>query len=82
MEILSELLEPILHAAAEQDSRLRYFACESLYNVTKAVRTLLISHHFNALFITVSKLICDQDQNVRSGAELLGFYQKFIYPVL
>jgi vacuole morphology and inheritance protein 14 len=51
--------------------RLRYFACESLYNVTKAVRTLLVDDHFNSLFITVSRLNSDGDQNVRSGAELL-----------
>ena len=35
-------MEPILSAIVETDSRLRYFACESLYNVTKVVRTQLI----------------------------------------
>ena len=39
---LLDLLEPILSAIVETDSRLRYFACESLYNVTKVVRTQLI----------------------------------------
>ena len=39
---LKDLLEPILSAIVETDSRLRYFACESLYNVTKVVRTQLI----------------------------------------
>ena len=31
-----ELLEPILDALIDNDSRVRYFACESLYNVVKA----------------------------------------------
>lgn len=39
---IKDLLEPILSAIVETDSRLRYFACESLYNVTKVVRTQLI----------------------------------------
>ena len=39
---LTDLLEPIFHASVESDSRVRYFACESLYNVTKVVRTQLI----------------------------------------
>ena len=49
---LTELLGPILHAAQESDSRLRYFACESLYNVTKAVRTQLIQDWISTFFCT------------------------------
>lgn len=69
---LTELLEPILCAATESDSRLRYFACEALYNVAKAVRGVLIDTHFVNLFVIVGKLNSDVDQNVRSGTELLG----------
>ena len=69
---LTELLEPIFCAATESDSRLRYFACEALYNVAKAVRGVLIDTHFVNLFVTVGRLNSDVDQNVRSGTELLG----------
>lgn len=68
---LTDLLGPILHATQESDSRVRYFACESLYNVTKVVRTQLIPEHFVPLFNAISILTSDHDQNVRSGAELL-----------
>lgn len=68
---LTDLLGPIIHATQESDSRVRYFACEALYNVTKVVRTQLIPAHFVPLFNAISILTSDHDQNVRSGAELL-----------
>ena len=84
---LTDLLGPILHATQESDSRVRYFACEALYNVTKVVRTQLIPDHFVPLFNAISILTSDHDQNVRSGAELLdrllkGKFIRFYFIVL
>lgn len=64
------LTNPILACFLDTDSRVRYYACESLYNVAKVGRGALLPH-FNEVFDVLAKLVADPDQNVKSGAELL-----------
>ncbi|VDD91702.1 unnamed protein product [Enterobius vermicularis] len=64
------LIEPVLPCFSDQDSQVRYHACESLYNIVKVCRTSALSH-FNVLFDVLWKLSADSDVNVRSGAEVL-----------
>ncbi|VDN06443.1 unnamed protein product [Thelazia callipaeda] len=66
----SQLIEPTLTCFADPDSRVRYYACESLYNIVKVCRSSALSH-FSELFDTLWRLSADTDLNVRSGAELL-----------
>ena len=65
-----ELVRPILACFLDTDSRVRYYACESLYNVAKVGRGALLPQ-FNEVFDVLAKLVADPDQNVKSGAELL-----------
>ncbi|XP_070808988.1 protein VAC14 homolog [Pituophis catenifer annectens] len=67
---LKELIEPVLTCFGDADSRLRYYACEALYNIVKVARGAIVPH-FNVLFDGLSKLAADPDPNVKSGSELL-----------
>ncbi|KAK1163577.1 hypothetical protein AOXY_G17101 [Acipenser oxyrinchus oxyrinchus] len=67
---LKELIEPVLTCFNDSDSRLRYYACEALYNIVKVARGAVVPH-FNVLFDGLSKLAADPDPNVKSGSELL-----------
>lgn len=66
----SRLMEPVFLCFADSDPRVRYFACESLYNIVKICRVSAFSK-FGDLFDILWKLTSDTDQNVRSGSELL-----------
>ncbi|XP_044752060.1 protein VAC14 homolog isoform X3 [Coccinella septempunctata] len=74
---MDELLNPILSCLSDQDSRVRYYACESLYNVVKIARNAILSH-FCPIFNALCKLATDPDQNVKSASELLDRLMKDI----
>uniref|UniRef100_A0A493T0S5 VAC14 component of PIKFYVE complex n=1 Tax=Anas platyrhynchos platyrhynchos TaxID=8840 RepID=A0A493T0S5_ANAPP len=78
---LKELIEPVLTCFNDADSRLRYYACEALYNIVKVARGSVLPH-FNVLFDGLSKLAADPDPNVKSGSELLDRLLKvfFLFP--
>ena len=65
-----DLIKPILTCMGDTDSRVRYYACESLYNVTKVSRQNVM-RTFNDVYSAMSVAITDADQNVRSATELL-----------
>lgn len=69
-EYLHLLLPPILHCFEDNQSRVRYYACESLYNVAKIARQHILTH-FNVVFEGVCKLFGDVDVDVKNGANLL-----------
>ncbi|XP_049788046.1 protein VAC14 homolog [Schistocerca cancellata] len=72
-----ELVYPILACFTDSDLRVRYYACESLYNVVKVARGSVLIH-FSDIFSALSKLAADPDQNVKNGAELLDRLMKDI----
>ncbi|KYB26275.1 Protein VAC14 homolog-like Protein [Tribolium castaneum] len=65
-----ELIKPILGCLSDQDLRVRYYACESLYNVVKVSRGAVLPH-FSAIFNALSKIATDPDQHVKNASELL-----------
>ncbi|XP_017477393.1 PREDICTED: protein VAC14 homolog [Rhagoletis zephyria] len=67
---VGELVTPILNCLSDPDVRVRYFACESLYNVVKVARAAIIPF-FPELFSALSRLVADSDQMVKDGSELL-----------
>eukprot|EP00794_Sanderia_malayensis_P019211 gene19211-21135_t len=67
---LSLLVPPVLSCFFDQDSRVRYYACEALYNIAKVARESVLPF-FNDIFDGLSKLAADPDPNVKNGAELL-----------
>ena len=70
-----ELVLPILACFSDSDLRVRYYACESLYNVVKVARGAVLPH-FSEIFSALSKLAADPDQHVKSAAELLDRLMK------
>ncbi|EKX49911.1 hypothetical protein GUITHDRAFT_104308 [Guillardia theta CCMP2712] len=67
---LTLLLPPILNCFMDQDSRVRYYACEALYNVAKVTKTRILNH-FNQVFRGLCQLCADADQGVKNGSQLL-----------
>jgi len=67
---LEDIVPPVLSCFADQDSRVRYYACESMYNITKVARGLILKY-FNEIFDALSKLAADSELSVKNGAELL-----------
>ncbi|GAY56523.1 hypothetical protein CUMW_172560 [Citrus unshiu] len=68
--ILQQIVPPVLNSFSDQDSRVRYYACEALYNIAKVVRGDFIIF-FNQIFDALCKLSADSDANVQSAAHLL-----------
>ncbi|XP_014285710.1 protein VAC14 homolog isoform X1 [Halyomorpha halys] len=69
-EYVEALIRPILTNFSDNDSRIRYYACESLYNVVKVARGAVLPY-FTEIFKNLSKLAADHDQAVKNGSEHL-----------
>lgn len=67
---LDALLPPVLHCLDDHESRVRYYSCESLYNISKVARGDIL-RFFNQIFDGLCKLFADVDLDVRNGASLL-----------
>ncbi|CAN0416335.1 unnamed protein product, partial [Ectocarpus sp. 12 AP-2014] len=67
---LDALLPPVLHCLDDPESRVRYYACESLYNIAKVARGDILAY-FNQIFVGLCKLFADVDVDVKNGSNLL-----------
>jgi vacuole morphology and inheritance protein 14 len=67
---LEELVPPIIQAFSDHDSRVRYYACESMYNVGKVAKAAILQW-FNEIFDALTRLSIDVELSVKNGAELL-----------
>ncbi|XP_055700126.1 protein VAC14 homolog [Phlebotomus papatasi] len=67
---INELVNPILNCLSDADTKVRYAATESLYNVVKVARSSIVPL-FPDIFSALSRLVTDPDQNVKNGSELL-----------
>lgn len=52
---LDKLLPPVLHCFDDPESRVRYYACESLYNIAKVARGHILQY-FNKIFDGLCKV--------------------------
>jgi len=68
--IISDIVDPILRCFIDTDPRVRYYACESLYNVAKVSRGKILTF-FNDIFDGMCKLCADSDLHVKNGTKLL-----------
>lgn len=73
------MIRPILGCFTDQDLRVRYYACESLYNVVKVARGAVLPH-FGDIFIVLSKVATDPEQTVKNASELLDRLMKVTSP--
>ncbi|PFH32854.1 HEAT repeat-containing protein [Besnoitia besnoiti] len=60
------MLPPLLRAFSDPEARVRYYACEALYNVLKVAQTSALTF-LNDIFDGVCKLYGDVDLDVRGG---------------
>ncbi|CAM9431837.1 unnamed protein product [Chrysoparadoxa australica] len=67
---LDALLPPVLHCLDDPESRVRYYACESLYNIAKVTRSDILQY-FNQIFDGLCKLFADAEVDVKNGSSLL-----------
>lgn len=73
-----DLVHPILACFCDPDVHVRYYACESLYNVVKIARGAVLPI-FTDIFGALSKLACDAEQSVKNATELLDRLMKVLY---
>lgn len=76
-QFINELIVPILNCLLDSDTRVRYFASESLYNIVKVARGEVLPL-FPDLFQALSRLCTDPDAQVKNGSELLDRILKVI----
>ncbi|KAK4687057.1 vacuole morphology and inheritance protein 14, partial [Tremellales sp. Uapishka_1] len=74
---LGVIVPPVLACFQDPESRVRYHACESLYNIAKVSKGEILLH-FNEVFDALSKLSADSEMSVKNGAELLDRLMKDI----
>lgn len=67
---LDIIVAPVLSCFTNQDPRVRYYACESMYNIAKVAKGDIL-RYFNSVFDGMCKLAADTESSVKSGAELL-----------
>merc|ERR1712137_827032 len=75
--LLPKLVPPVIKSFGDQDARVRYYACESMYNISKVARSKILPF-FNEIFDGLFKLFSDTDPQVQKGAQLLDRLMKDI----
>ncbi|KAG5513603.1 hypothetical protein PMAC_001035 [Pneumocystis sp. 'macacae'] len=69
-EYLEDIVPTVLSCFLDQEHRVRYYACESMYNIAKVAKGEILLY-FNEIFDALSKLSSDTEPSVKNGAELL-----------
>eukprot|EP01035_Chromulina_nebulosa_P057001 gene57001-78111_t len=69
-KFLNHLIPPVLECFDDPESRVCYYACESLYNITKVARANIL-RYFNQIFDGLCKLFAHVDMDVKNGANQL-----------
>ncbi|KFA72369.1 hypothetical protein S40288_05603 [Stachybotrys chartarum IBT 40288] len=67
---LAKIVPPVLACFTDQDARVRYYACEAMYNIAKVAKGEILIY-FNSVFDQLCKLGADSELSVKNGAELL-----------
>ena len=64
------IVPPVLRSFNDAENRVRYYACEALYNIAKVARDEFVVF-FNDVFDALCRLSADVDPNVQNAAQLL-----------
>ncbi|WIA13429.1 hypothetical protein OEZ85_007009 [Tetradesmus obliquus] len=67
---LRQIVPPVLASFTDQDSRVRYYACEALYNIAKVARDNFIVF-FSEVFDAMFRLCADSETNVQNAVQFL-----------
>lgn len=67
---LDDIVRPIFRTFRDTDARVRYYACESLYNIAKIARGEILLY-FNEIFDILCVLVTDTESSVKNAADIL-----------
>ncbi|KAF5210896.1 putative vacuole morphology and inheritance protein [Clavispora lusitaniae] len=67
---LEDIVKPIFATFRDTDARVRYYACESLYNIAKIARGEILLY-FNEVFDILCILVTDTESSVKNAADIL-----------
>lgn len=67
---LDDIITPIFSTFKDTDARVRYYACESLYNIAKVARGEILLY-FNEVFDVLCTLVTDSEASVKNAADIL-----------
>lgn len=67
---LENIVQPIFAVFRDTDARVRYYACESLYNIAKVARGEILLY-FNEVFDILCILVTDTESSVKNAADIL-----------
>ncbi|KAJ1959930.1 hypothetical protein GGI12_004081 [Dipsacomyces acuminosporus] len=67
---LPQMVPPMVSAMSDGESKVRYFACESLYNVAKVSQGYIL-RWFNDIFDGLARVTADSVKSVKDGADYL-----------
>ncbi|SSD58382.1 related to Vacuole morphology and inheritance protein 14 [Saccharomycodes ludwigii] len=67
---LSHIIPSVLICFADQNDQVRFYACESLYNISKIAKGEILVY-FNEIFDILCKITSDQVSSVKGAASLL-----------
>lgn len=70
VEIVQEVIPPILTCLLDEDPRVRYYAYEALYNVVKVSKANVLPQ-FEQIFDSLTRIVADIDVGVKTGFETL-----------
>ncbi|KAJ9085706.1 hypothetical protein DSO57_1011408 [Entomophthora muscae] len=76
-DFLDDIIPPVLACFGDQDARVRYYACEAMYNIAKVAKGNVL-RFFNEIFDALSKLASDTDLQTKNAAGLLDRLMKDI----
>lgn len=74
---LDTILPPVLACFGDQNDQVRFYACESLYNIAKIAKGDMLLY-FNEVFDVHCKIIADSDPSIKAAAEVLDRLMKDI----
>ncbi|DBA99543.1 TPA: hypothetical protein ACH3X3_012124 [Trebouxia sp. C0006] len=80
-EFLQRIVPPVLNSFTDQDSRVRYYACEALYNIAKVAREGFMMF-FHDVFDALFRLCADSEANVQNAAQFLDNLVKYLPELL
>jgi vacuole morphology and inheritance protein 14 len=73
--LVSYLINPVLFCFRDPDSKIRYAAVESMYNISKICRSQVLLL-FDQIFKPMTELFADNDLNVKKAVEKLDLLLK------
>lgn len=70
---MAKIVPPVLACFTDQDARVRYYACEAMYNIAKVAKGEILVY-FNSIFDQLCKVSIATLISLRPFASILTYY--------